>query len=120
MNWIVRTLIVALGIYVVSFGLDLLYARDLTAVLIGGLLLAALNTLVRPILFLVTLPLNLFTLGAFTLLLNALMLGLAAWLTPGLETTGFWRTVLAALLISLVSFLVNGFVAAGRAADRRM
>ena len=114
MNWIVRTLITALAIYVVSFGFDLLQADDLTAVLIGGLLLAALNTLVRPILFLVTLPINVFTLGLFTIVLNASLVALAASLTPGLETLGFWSTVGASLIISLVSMLVNGLLTAGR------
>ena len=114
MNWIVRTLITALAIYVVSFGFDLLQADDLKAVLIGGLLLAALNTLVRPILLLVTLPINVFTLGLFTIVLNASLVALAAFLTPGLETLGFWSTVGASLIISLVSMLVNGLLTAGR------
>jgi len=107
-SWIVRTLITALAIYVVSFGFGLLQADDLKAVLIGGLLLAALNTLVKPILLLVTLPINVLTLGLFTIVLNASLVALAAFLTPGLETLGFWSTVGASLIISLVSILVNG------------
>ena len=118
MNWILRTLITALAIYVVSYGFDLLEAEGWQAILIGGLFLAALNTLVRPILLLVTLPINFFTLGLFTILLNASLLALAAWLTPGLETLGFWRTIGASLIISVVSLLINGLLAAGRAPVR--
>lgn len=107
MNWIKRTLVLALGIYIVSFGLGLLEADNLFSVLIGGLILAGLNVFLRPLLILFTLPLNVITLGLFTILLNALILALAAMLTPGLRLEGFFQTVLATILISIVSILVN-------------
>lgn len=120
MNWIKRTLILALGIYVVSFGLGLLEADNGFAVLIGGLILAGLNAFLKPALILMTLPLNLLTLGLFTIILNALILALAAMLTPGLRLEGFWSTVLAAILISLVSMIVNTLMGGDRyVVDRR-
>jgi len=66
------------------------------------------NSFVRPVVKLLSLPLYLLTLGLFFLVVNALMLMLTAWLVPGFHLTGgFWHTVLIALFVSVLSFLVN-------------
>lgn len=114
MNWIKRTLALALGIYVVSYGLGLIEADNLFAVLIGGLVLAGLNAFVKPVLFVLTLPWTVLTMGLFIVVLNAVLLGLALLLTPGLRSLGTGKTVLAALLISVVSILVNNLIAPDR------
>jgi putative membrane protein len=110
MNWVMRTLVLALGIYVVSYGFGLIEAENSVAVLIGGLILAGLNVFLRPVLLILTLPLNLVTLGLFTLILNAIVLGLAVFLTPGLYSAGFGKMILAALVVSVISLLVNSLV----------
>jgi putative membrane protein len=74
----------------------------------GSLILIALifglvNALVRPILTVLTCPLIIVTLGLFVLVINALMLGLTAWLVPSLTIDGFWPAFWGALIISLVS-----------------
>ena len=70
--------------------------------LIASLVLALLNTLLKPILFLLTLPLTILTLGLFLLVLNALMLWLASVLVPGFHLHGFGTTLLASLILALV------------------
>lgn len=114
MNWIKRTLVLALGIYVVSYGLGLIEADNLFAVLIGGLVLAGLNAFVKPVLFILTLPWTVLTMGLFIVVLNALLLGLAVWVTPGLRSLGMGKTILAALLVSLISIVVNHLIAPDR------
>ena len=79
-----------------------------------ALVLGLLNAVVRPVLVLLTLPVTLVTLGLFLLVLNALMLWLAVLLVPGFEVVGT-SYILAALLITLFSWIIN---AAFRAEER--
>jgi len=72
---------------------------------VGAFILAVSNTLVKPVLFVMTLPLTLVTLGLFLLVLNALMLALTDWLVPGIRIDGFATTFVAALLLSVVGMV---------------
>ena len=69
------------------------------------------NAIVRPILRLLTLPLVVLTLGLFLLVLNALMLLLTEWIAEqfdlAFQVDGFWSAVLGALIVTVVSFLIN-------------
>jgi putative membrane protein len=71
--------------------------------LFASLVLALVNTIVKPILFVLTLPLTIVTLGLFLLVLNAIMLWLTAKLVPGFEVRGFATLVLASLILAVVS-----------------
>ncbi|GAB4460202.1 MAG: phage holin family protein [Anaerolineae bacterium] len=69
------------------------------------------NAIVRPIVTLLTCPLVILTLGLFTLVINAMMLSLTDWLLPSILTVdGFWTTFFAALVISIISGILNMFV----------
>lgn len=84
-----------------------LEADSLTAGVAAVLILTVLNVILRPILFLLALPLIVFTLGLFLVVLNALLLGLTAFLVKGFTVSGFWPAVGGALIISLVTTLLN-------------
>jgi putative membrane protein len=75
--------------------------------LLAALVLGLVNTFVRPILMLLSLPLIVATLGLFLLVINALMLLLASALLPGFEVKGFFTAIFGAALISLVSFILG-------------
>ena len=87
-----------------------------------ALVFGILNMLVKPVLFLLTLPFFLVTLGLFTLVLNAVMLWLTSALSEslglGFRVDGFWPAFLGALVVSIVSFALSLFVTSGD--DRRM
>ena len=72
--------------------------------------IAFLNTIVRPILFLLTLPFTVLTLGLFLFLLNGSMFLLAANIVDGFEVKGFWEAVAGAFIYSLITFLLLLFV----------
>lgn len=72
--------------------------------------LAILNAFLRPLLILVTLPINVLTLGLFTFVINALLLKMASGLIPGFEVRGFWTAVFGALVVGVASWLLNGFI----------
>lgn len=73
-------------------------------------ILGLVNAVIRPVVLILTLPINLLTLGLFTLVINAFMLELVAAVVPGFVIEGFWAAFWGALVISVVSWLVNLFV----------
>lgn len=72
---------------------------------VGAVILAVANTVVKPILFVLTLPFTIVTIGLFLLVLNALMLALTDWLVPGIRIDGFGNTFIAALILSAVGMI---------------
>lgn len=73
-------------------------------------ILGVVNAVIRPIVLILTLPINLLTLGLFTLVINAAMLELVAYVVPGFVIESFSAAVLGALLISIVSWILNIFI----------
>ncbi len=87
-------------------GVNFAAGSDLLDYLVAGLIFGLANALVRPVLLLLTLPINLLTLGLFTLVVNALVLLLVAQATA-LEVVGFSGAFWGALILSLVSYVLN-------------
>lgn len=83
---------------------------DLAGVAVFAAVLALLNSFVRPILVILTLPINLITLGLFTLVLNGIVFWLATLIYPGVTVPGLWEAILAALVVSAVGFVANRIV----------
>lgn len=105
-NLIVRWFINALVLFIVAklqIGIGL---TNFNSALIGVLVIGLVNALIKPVLFILTLPINLLTLGLFTFVLNALMLMLAASITPGLEVRGLGSAIVGSILISIISTLL--------------
>ncbi|TMA96349.1 MAG: phage holin family protein, partial [Deltaproteobacteria bacterium] len=103
----IRWLVSAAALYLTS-----LIVRGIEVHGVGSLLFAAatigiLNALVRPVILLLTLPLNILTLGLFTLVVNAAMLKLASEVVRGFEVHGFWSALGGWLLLSFFTFLIN-------------
>ena len=78
--------------------------------LIAAVALGAVNLVLKPLVSLLTLPVTILTLGLFSLVINALMFGLAAWLVPGFGVDGFWAAFWGALLFSLLSAAVSALL----------
>ena len=76
----------------------------------SAVLLGIANAFVRPLAFILTLPITVLTLGLFLLVLNAAMVGLVAWIVPGFEVAGFWTAVGTALVVSLVSWAASSAI----------
>ncbi|HEX9022429.1 MAG TPA: phage holin family protein [Geobacteraceae bacterium] len=103
MKWAINTLALLVVVNVVS-GISVARWQTL---LVGALVIGLLNAFLRPVLFFLTLPVTVVTLGLFTLVLNGIIFYLAAWLVKGFYVTGFWSSFVAALVFSVVSFLLN-------------
>lgn len=109
-GFLVRAAISALGLWIASHLLSGLSFDSPTKLLIAALVLGVVNALVRPIAFILTLPLTILTLGLFLLVLNAGMVALVAWLVPGFQVDGFWTALFAALIVSLVSWAASSMI----------
>ena len=110
MGFLIRVLVNALAIWLATEIVPGIEARSSTTVLVAGLVLGLVNAIVRPILLVLTLPLTLVTLGLFLFVLNALCLWLTSAVVPGFDVRGFWPAFGGALLVSALSWVVNGFV----------
>ena len=102
-RWILNTLALLL---VVEFVPGFSYS-NWKAIVIAGIVLGLLNAIVRPILWLITLPITVVTLGVFLLFLNAFMLELTAWLVPGFRIDSFGWAIAAAIVLGLISLITN-------------
>jgi putative membrane protein len=103
LRWLVLTLAVFLAASIVP-GIHYTHWKDL---LVAGLVLGILNTLLKPILTLLSLPFIILTLGLFLVVVNALTLSLTGWLVPGFDVQGFWPAILGSLIISLVNLFLG-------------
>jgi putative membrane protein len=108
---LIRWLLNALALWVTCAIVPGIETRGAGATLVAALVLGILNALVRPILFVLTLPITVLTLGLFTFVLNGLMLALTAAIVEGFYVRSFGAAVLGALVLSLVSLVLNLFVA---------
>jgi putative membrane protein len=79
---------------------------NITSAALAALVLGVVNAFIRPVVLLLTLPLNVLTLGLFTLVVNALLLYLVAAVTA-LEIAGFWSALIGALLIAIISTILS-------------
>lgn len=104
---VIRWLVTTLAVLLVAGLLPGVKVDGIPTAIAAAAVLSVLNLLVRPILVFLTLPLTLFTLGFFLLVLNALMFQLAAAIVPGLHIEGFGSAFLGALIVSIVSWLTS-------------
>jgi putative membrane protein len=108
MNLIVRWIVNTLALFIVVTLLrPHLMASTVVTLAIAAAVLGLLNTIVRPILVVLTLPLTVVTLGLFLIVLNAIMLELTAWLVPGFRINGFGWAIVAAIILGLISLVTN-------------
>ena len=110
LGFLLRAAISALGLWVASEIFAGLRFESTSKLIVAALLLGVVNAFVRPLAFILTLPLTVLTLGLFLLVLNAGMVALVAWIVPGFEISGFWTAVGAALIVSLVSWAASSVI----------
>lgn len=109
-GFLLRAAITALGLWVASEILSGLSFDSTAKLIVSAIVLGVVNAVVRPLAFILTLPITVVTLGLFLLVLNAGMVALVAWLVPGFQVDGFWTAVGAALIVSLVSWAASSVI----------
>lgn len=114
-SFVLRALIAALGLWLATETVGGIDVNGPATLIVAALLLGVVNAIVKPVTVVLTLPLTLVTLGLFLLVINAAMLGLVAAMLPGMTIAGFWPALLAALIVSIVSWIGNAMFRPGRA-----
>jgi len=107
---LIRWLTTTAAILAAAYLLDGIQVSSFFAAVIAAAVLGILNAFFRPIVLLLTLPINILTLGLFTFIINAVMLKLASGIIPGFSVYGFWTAVFGSFLISIISWLLNAFI----------
>src|SRR6202161_1583751 len=110
LGFLIRASVVALGLWLATVWVPGVSIDTPATLLLAGVLLGVVNSIVRPIAILLTLPMTILTLGLFLLVINAGMVALVAWMLPGMHVAGFGPAFWTALLVSLVSIVGSWFV----------
>ena len=106
-----RALIIGIAVFLAVTVVPGIESDSLGAGVAAVLVLTLLNSLIRPLLYLLSLPLIVLSLGLFLVVINALLLQLTAALVKGFNVAGFWASFWGALVISVVSAVLNGLLA---------
>jgi len=123
-RFLIRLVVNAVAIWAaVQLVPGLNYEGSTASLLLVALVFGIVNALVRPLLLLLTCPFIILTLGLFVLVVNTIMLSLTVWLSSvfdlGLTSTGFWTTFLGALVVSIISSVINLIIKDNNEDDRR-
>jgi putative membrane protein len=110
MGIFLRWFILTFAIAVTSYLLDGIYVGSFFSAVFAAALLGILNAFFRPILIIVTLPINILSLGLFTFVINAILLMMVSGIISGFDVRGFWSAVFGSILISVVSWALNAFI----------
>jgi putative membrane protein len=104
MGFWARTFITAFALWAATQLVPGIEVHGVFSLLLTALVFGLVNAVVRPVLFLLSLPVTLVTLGLFLLVVNAAMLGLTAWLVPGFDVAGFWPALWGAIVVLIMSW----------------
>lgn len=104
-KFLVRAVFAALGLWVASVIVPGVYVNNTGTLIVAAILLGVVNAIVRPIVFILTLPLTIVTLGLFLLVVNAMMIGLVDLLLGGFDVRGLFAGIMAAIVTGIASWI---------------
>ena len=107
MGFVIRLIVNAIALIVVAYIVPGISVSGFAGALVAALILGIVNAILRPILVIVSLPLEIVTLGLFTLVINGLLFWLVGALHIGLDVAGFWPAFLGAIAMAIVSWLLS-------------
>lgn len=110
MKLIARWLLSAFALMIIAYVVPGIVVSNFYSALVAALVLGLINALIRPVIILLTLPVNILTLGLFTLVINALLFWLAASVVKGFYVANFWSAFWGAVLMWLISWILNGLL----------
>ncbi len=110
MRLLITWLINAVALFALPYLMQSIRVESFGAALVAALVLGLVNTLIRPILVLLTLPVTVLTLGLFIFVINALLFWLVANFVSGFQVTGFWAAFGGAILYSIISWALSSLL----------
>ena len=110
MALIIKWLIMTASVMIAAYVIPGITVRSFFSALWVALFLGIVNMLLRPFLLLITLPINILTLGLFTFVINGVIILLASSIVKGFQVSGFWIAVLFSIVLSIVNYVMNFFI----------
>jgi len=107
---LIRWLVLTAAILAASYMLQGISVTSFWSALAAAAILGVLNVILRPIIIILTLPVNILTLWLFTFVINAALLMMVSGLIPGFDVRGFWPALWGSIIISIVSWLLTTFI----------
>jgi putative membrane protein len=115
---LIRWLVSTAAVLAASWFLDGIHISGFLPALLAAGLLGILNAVFRPVLIVLTLPINILTIGLFTFVINAFLLKMVSFLISGFDVHGFWTAVFGAIIIGAVSWFLNMFIGSKGSVER--
>ena len=109
-RFFVRWFILAIAIIFASYVLEGIHVQSFFSAFFAAAFLGLLNAFFCPILIIITLPINILSIGLFTFVINALLLKMVSGIIPGFEVYGFWTAIFGSLIISAVNWFLSSFL----------
>jgi len=109
MKTLIHFLVSAVAILITAYVLPGVHVDGILTAFILAVILGVINTFIRPVLVMLTLPLSIVTLGLFVLVINALLVMLASYIVPGFAVAGFWYAFLFGIVLAAVSYVLQVF-----------
>ncbi len=106
-KFFLRWIVSALSIFLTAKLLGSVYVSGLTASLVAAAILGIVNTIIKPIVVILTLPINFLTLGLFTFVINGFVLYLAAGLVTGFAISGLFGAIIASVVLSILNMVLT-------------
>lgn len=104
---LIKWVFFALALMLTAWLIPGISVSSIWAAMLACVIIAVINIFVKPVLQLLTLPINIVTIGLFTLVINALLFMFAGWIAPGLEVDGFLSALFGSVVFSLLSLIVS-------------
>ena len=107
---VIRWLTLTGAIIITSYLIDGIVIKGFFSAFFAAAALGVFNAFFRPIAIILTLPINILSLGLFTFIINAVMLKMASGIISGFDVNGFWAAIIGSLIISIISWALNSFI----------
>lgn len=110
LNLLLRLIMLTTGVFLAAYLVPGVNVEGYAPALKAAVLLGVLNLIVKPVILILTLPINILTLGLFTFILNGFILWFVGYAVSGFEVAGFFAAFIGAIVISLLSIVLNRFM----------
>lgn len=107
MKILVNLILSALAVFIAAYILPGVSVANFTTALVAAVVLGIINAVLKPILLILTLPINILTLGLFTFILNAALILLAAKIVPGFHVDGFISAIILSIVLAIINFFLH-------------
>jgi putative membrane protein len=107
---VIRWLVLTAAVFLTSYMLDGIHVSGFMTALEAAAILGILNAVFRPVLIVLTLPINILTLGLFTFIINGFLLMMVSYIIPGFAVNGFWTAFSGSIIISILNWILSSFI----------